>query len=104
MDQLKVTRVRGEVLFVRSGTADRADDIVGYRYVADREDSSSQILLSETRLRYDWAYQWAESLPSRGHMVSLAARFTFGSSGGTQSNLGALAEFHIKWDRRTSPR
>jgi hypothetical protein len=98
VDQSKVTRVRGEVLFVRSGIANRSDDTVGYRYIADREESSSQILLSETRLRYEWAYQWAESVPSRGHMVALASRFTFGSSSGAQSNLGALAEFHIKWE------
>lgn len=98
MNQSKVTGVRGEVLFTRGGNpAKPSDNLVGYRYIAHREDSSAEVLLGETFSRYEWAYEWSHSLPCRGHMTALAARFTFGTSESEQSNLGAVAEFRVKW-------
>lgn len=92
MIQPKVTTVRGEILY-----ANRSDSIEGYRYTADREDLSSEVILNDGFIRYDWAYQWAELSRSRGRQTALAAGFTFSSGGGRQSNLGALSEFRIKW-------
>ena len=97
MNHSKITGVRGEVLFTAGDPAKPWDNTVGYRYTADREDLSSEVLLTETFSRYDWAYQWSHSLPSRGHMTALAACFTFSSSENARSNLGAVAEFHVKW-------
>jgi hypothetical protein len=98
VNQSKVTGVRGEVLFTRAGNPAKPwDNIVGYRYIAEQEDSCSEVLLGETFARYEWAYQWGASLPSRGHMTALAASFTFSTRENERSNLDAETEFHIKW-------
>ena len=94
MNQPKVMGVRGELFFTR---ANPWKNMAGYRYTADCDDSSSEVILSDTFSRYEWAYEWDKSLPSRGHMTALAARFTFSSIESAQPNLDAVAEFRVKW-------
>jgi len=94
VNQSKVIAVHGELFFTR---ASPWQNVAGYRYTAECEDLSSEVILSDTFVRYDRAYQWRKSLPSSGHMTPLAARFTFGGGEGDASSSGAMTEFHVKW-------
>lgn len=99
MNLSKVTGVRGEILFVRSGIAAKlSDNTVGYRYAAGCEDLSSEVILDETFIRYQWAYQWPTKV--RPGKSGLAAYFTYGTQ--RQEHTGSLAEFSIEWEQ-TNP-
>ena len=56
MNQSKVVGVRAEFFFTR---ANPWQNIAGYRYMAECDDSTSKVILSDTFSRYERAYQWA---------------------------------------------
>ena len=55
VNQSKVIAVHGELFFTR---ASPWQNVAGYRYTAECEDLSSEVILSDTFVRYDRAYQW----------------------------------------------
>ena len=96
MDQPKVTRVRGEVLYKHTlgcKAARLPATIAGYRSTAVMKDGTEEVLVARGTRHYAWAYQWVN--PVAAGKSGLAAHFTYRNVPVTSPS--ALARFRIDW-------